>query len=372
MATKTALEAMTVDIATAKRAAAVCFQNKRPFIVWGKYGCGKSQMIAQLADSMSAVLYDCRTSDKEPPDLAGLPVADQVNRCVQWLINHDTIPWKRFDENGKHIKPKYKRAILFLDEFDRSMVEVMNVCLQILLDRKVNGHELEDNVLICAAGNGESDSGTTPITGAAATRMTHIYIDPTLDSSIKGFQEYANNKGMAPWLSSYVGFRKEEIQGDAFTFIERAEPTFRTLEWAHDLIESCYKIGTDWAVSPSVMNCLVYGTVGQVVGRSMMAYRKMCTECPQPEDIYESPLQTKLPKDAGVYYATGVALVQDIKPKGKSEDMDKTKAACRYVGRWPEEQQATFFRRASDSKLKVAATPEYKAWEKEYRSLQSK
>tara|TARA_B100000902_G_C27269589_1_gene895550 strand:- start:982 stop:1212 length:231 start_codon:yes stop_codon:yes gene_type:complete len=76
MAKQTALEAMTVDIATAKRAAAVCFQNKRPFIVWGKYGCGKSQMIAQLAESMSATLYDFRTSDKEPPDLAGLPVAD--------------------------------------------------------------------------------------------------------------------------------------------------------------------------------------------------------------------------------------------------------------------------------------------------------
>ena len=151
MAINTTLEAMTVDISTARRAAAVCCQLKRPFIVWGKYGCGKSYMIQNLAKEMGAELFDFRTSDKEPPDLAGLPVPDQVNRCVQWLINHETIPWKRYDSNGKRIKPKWKIAILFLDEFDRSMVEVMNVALQILLDRRVNGHELEDNVLICAA-----------------------------------------------------------------------------------------------------------------------------------------------------------------------------------------------------------------------------
>lgn len=373
-------EAVAYPLSIIKSGILVCLNagnNGRPVIVWGPPGCGKSMTVSQICKTLGWALFDVRCSDKEPPDLAGLPVADRVNKCVEWLQSTNLLPFEQHDENGKLIKPRWKnldgawtdKCILFLDELDRAMQEVLNVALQIILDRSVNGARLYDSVRIIAAGNGESDIGTTPFSEALSTRMTHLYVAHQSEEAVEGWQGWASDNDVPPWAVAFAKYQKDQVFGEPVSYAEHARSCSRTYTWGSKLIESCYQIGTKWSTNPKVIEALIYGTVGRSVGNAMRDFRKKAKECPQPADIFKSPTGCKIPKDPGIFYATGVAMIQDAAPEETArdsegtyrEDKAKTKAYCQYVGRWPEEMQANFFRQAK-VRMTIASTPAYKKW----------
>lgn len=141
-----------------------CLDADQPAIVWGPRGIGKSQAVSQLASERGARLFDVRLSDLDSVDLRGLPAAE--NGRTIWL-RPDMWPE---DEAGE--------TILFFDELDRpSSPAVLNVALQIFLDRKIGPHRLPGNVRILAAANGATDKGTTKFSNALSNRMSHFYAE---------------------------------------------------------------------------------------------------------------------------------------------------------------------------------------------------
>jgi hypothetical protein len=364
-------EAVTYPIATIKSALMVCVNVNQPVMLWGPPGCAKSSIVRQIAEMLGWALFDVRCSDKEPPDLAGLPVADRVNKCVEWLQSSNIIPFERFDSKGKLIKPRWKnlrgewtdKCLMFLDELDRAMQEVLNVALQLILDRMCNGAHLYDCVRVIAAGNGESDIGTTPFTEALSTRLTHLYVAHQSEEAVDGYIQWAQNNNVPAWAQAFAKYQKDEVFGEPVSFAEHARCNSRTFTWASKLIESCYEIGTKWSTNPKVVEACIFGTVGRNVGNSMKEFRTRMSDCPQPDEIFKDPKGCKLPKEPGLYYATSISMVQDAAPQDEKgmfiEDRAKTRAFCDYAGRWPEEYQANFFRMAKD-RMTVASHQAYK------------
>jgi hypothetical protein len=252
---------------------------------------------------------------------------------------------------------------MFLDELDRSMQEVLNVALQLILDRMCNGARLYDCVRVIAAGNGESDIGTTPFTEALSTRLTHLYVAHQSEEAVDGYIQWAQNNSVPAWAQAFAKYQKDEVFGEPVTFAEHARCNSRTFTWASKLIESCYEIGTKWSTNPKVIEACIFGTVGRNVGNSMKEFRTRMSECPQPDEIFKDPKGCKLPKEPGLYYATSISMVQDAAPQDEKgmfiEDRAKTRAFCDYAGRWPEEYQANFFRMAKD-RMTVASHQAYK------------
>jgi hypothetical protein len=352
-------KAMTYPLITIKKAVLACIACKIPVAVWGGVGIGKSSLINQIARDLKRTMYDLRLSDKEPSDLGGIPYPitgeDGATRHVEWLIASGRIPFRtpgRKDED----------CILFMDEIDRTETATQNVALQLLLDRCVNGHQLVEGCSIVAAGNGTSDSGTTPLTSAAAGRMVHLYVDTASRAAVESWDKWAERNGVSPWMRGFASYRQSHFMGEAAEFVEMQAPHPRAQNMADRLIQFCD--GVEWG--ESVIEPLVFGAVGQVAGREALAFRKLFLSCPTPEQIEADPRNTAIPSEFGVCWALGAHLI-NIAANDGNEKKHLTKAFATYANRFPEEQRGFFYQAASVRCQSIVNTPEYKAWEKAFR-----
>ena len=67
-------DARTLSPNKAKNSLRVAMQKKRPIFLWGPPGIGKSDIVAQIANSFSnSHLIDIRLSLWEPTDIKGIP-----------------------------------------------------------------------------------------------------------------------------------------------------------------------------------------------------------------------------------------------------------------------------------------------------------
>lgn len=352
----------------------ICFEMTKQGIplvpiVWGRVGCGKSQMFHQLARYLGYELVDLRTSDKDPTDIGGLPCPDTDKGEVKYLqsaLMERVL--KQYDKDGNYIPKKREGCIFLMDEKDRSTTEVQNSTLQLDLDRCINGRELDPDVYVCGAGNADSDMGTTPLSSAAATRLIHFFVDTTSSKAVEGWQTWATQAGLPDWAIAFAEVRKEVFCGEEVEYTEVTECTPRTFEWAVRIQEKCEEIGKH-AARKDVVKALVYGAIGQTAGQESMAFRKLKKNVPDIEAIISDPEGTPVPGidsnggDAlGILYITKQFLIERAWNDG-SEDREATRAFTIYASRWPEEIKAAFMRGAMKRGLTVAGLQEYKDWD---------
>jgi hypothetical protein len=112
---------------------------------------------------------------------------------------------------------------------------------------------------------------------------------------------------------------------------------------------------------------LVFGTVGQVTGREMLAFQSMFASTPTAEAIAADPAGCPLPQDVFVLWAVGKYLTDTAANGSRGEKSDWTRAFARYVLRWPEEAAAEWFRDASTRLPSLVGTTEYRQWELTFR-----
>jgi hypothetical protein len=339
----------------------VCIAENLPCVIWGGVGSGKSSALQQISRELEMKLYDLRLSDKEPTDLGGIPFPqedEEGRKFVRWLVASDLIPFVRPGREDED-------CILFMDEYDRCEKATENVSIQLSLDRCVNGHRLVPGCRIVCAGNGSSDNGTSVISDAAATRLVHFYVDTASEGALQSWTDWASRpeSNVSPVARGFARFRQELFTGAQPKFTELQRATNRTSTWAFKAAETCDSI--PWG--EEVVEPIVFGLVGQIAGREILAYRRLFRECPPPEAIAADPAGVALPGEFGIYFALGQQLMAVASHNGTQEEPELTKQYARYVGRWPEEQQAHFFRTGSASLPSIVHTPEYRRWEKGFR-----
>jgi hypothetical protein len=360
--------AKTYGLGIIKQALGVCIACKRPAVIWGGVGVGKSSLVSQLARELEIDLWDLRLSDKEPSDLGGIPVPvteTDGNRCIVYLTNC-LIPFIGTRMPDGRIIDKDYEGILFIDEIDRADKSVENVALQLLLDRQVNGHRLPDGIAVIAAGNGMSDNGTSAMSDAAATRLVHLYVDTESAESLDSWQDWAQVRNIDPALRGFAKYRQSVFTGEPTAFLELQKPTPRTSTWAAELARACEGL----PFGHRVIEPLVYGAVGQVAGREMIAFFKLYDECPTVDQIVANPRQTTVPTGTnafGLIFALGQHLINTNTRDGAEDKPEHTAAFATYASRWPEEQTAHFFKSASRFLSSIVQTPEYRAWERTAR-----
>ena len=150
---------------------ALAYKARRPVLLEGETGIGKSEIVEQTAKEMGIKFVVLDLSLLEPPDLIGLPIIRDgrtTYACPQSL-------------------PTEKQGILVLEELNRADRYMQQPALQLLTARRLHDYELPEGWSACAAINPEhGDYQVTPL-------------DPALRSRFMNLKVYADRETWLAW-----------------------------------------------------------------------------------------------------------------------------------------------------------------------------
>ncbi|MFK7874278.1 MAG: AAA family ATPase [Paracoccaceae bacterium] len=165
------------------------------WMLHGRPGVGKTQVVQQLADQIGAKLFDLRLTTIEPQDLRGLPYYDHETRKTVWYRPED-LP-----------NDPERPAVLFLDELTAASPYLQPTVYGLLQERRVGRHKLPDTVFVIAAGNMVEDGAIAYDMGTALSdRLIHLHMVADATDWIENF---AVPQGLAPAVTAFLRARPD-------------------------------------------------------------------------------------------------------------------------------------------------------------------
>ena len=167
---------MAIDFKTFSQVVGYITDIKKPVLLRGRHGIGKSELVYQFANQTGLPVVERRASQMTEGDLLGMPSPDAVNvngeeaskfRPFAWLIEACTSP-----------------VVLFLDEIDRAVTEVRQGIFQLTDSRTIAGWTLHPETLIFGAINGGEDASQYQVgemDPAELDRWTVFDVQPTVE-----------------------------------------------------------------------------------------------------------------------------------------------------------------------------------------------
>jgi hypothetical protein len=164
------------------KVAQVCNDN---VLMSGKHGIGKTEVVREFASSNNMHCETLILSLVDESDLQGMPYLEGKTTCFAepiWLAR-----MKQANKEGKH-------CVLFLDELNRAPTTIRNASMSLILDRKINEHELPTlngmKTMVISAINPSDEYDTQDLDIAQVDRFG--YYDVEVD--VKGWLEWSNGK----------------------------------------------------------------------------------------------------------------------------------------------------------------------------------
>jgi len=160
------------------------------WMLHGRPGVGKTELVQALAQEIGARLCDLRLTTIEPQDLRGLPYYDHDQKRTVWYRPED------LPDDPDH------PAILFLDELTAAPPSLQPTVYGLLQERRVGRHRLPDNVLVVAAGNSVEDGAVAYEMGTALSdRLVHLIVDASAEDWLRN---YAAPAGLHPTVPAFI------------------------------------------------------------------------------------------------------------------------------------------------------------------------
>lgn len=298
---------MTARPSELKSMLKVAFKAKRPAMIWGPPGVGKSDIIEQLGKELGKHVIDMRLILMEPTDLKGIPYYDPVTGTMKWSVAEE-LP----NVSDSHLG----NCILFLDELNSAPQSVQGAAYQLILNRKIGQYHLPEDTVIVAAGNRMTDRGVTyKMPSPLANRFVHFEIEANAEDWMK----WAFNNEVD---SSVVSFIKCN-EGSLFDFDpkkhDRAFATPRSWAFVSEMVGEC--------TEDNLLNKIVCGTVGEGLATTFMTFRKIGHKIPDAVTVLEGKapdLEKDLDRSAHYLLATNLVykMVQTDRAKDGQKKMD--------------------------------------------------
>lgn len=263
----------TVTPKSAMKAIDVALRHRRPLMLWGAAGIGKSDIVHQVAAQSNRKVRDVRLALWDPTDIKGIPYRGDDN------LMHWSVPIELPTDPDC-------TDVLFLDELPSAPPATQAAAYQLVLNRRVGNYVLPAGVDIVAAGNRRSDKGVThEMPAPLANRFVHL----ELETSFEDFQEWAINNNISSQVLGYLSFKKDDLHKFDPKSISRSFPSPRSWSFVSQLVQ-------DENCDERTLTDLVSGCIGDGTAVQFMAHRKICHKLPSPTDILEGKV-TKVNTD---------------------------------------------------------------------------
>jgi hypothetical protein len=295
-------EARVLTPKKAKNALQFAMRKKRPIFLWGPPGIGKSDIVAQITNSLSnAHLIDIRLSLWEPTDIKGIPYFDANQGKMVWGA-----PAELPDEA---MAAQYDHIVLFLDEMNSAAPAVQAAAYQLILNRRVGQYKLPDNVIIVAAGNREADKGVTyRMPAPLANRFVHLEMGVNFDD----WFEWAVHNKINQDVVGYLQFAKQDLYDFDPKSASRSFATPRSWSFVSELLED--------DLDEYTTTDLVAGAVGEGLAVKFMAHRKVAANMPNPTDILLGKVKELKTQEISAKYSLTVSLCYELKEASDAND----------------------------------------------------
>ena len=171
---------------------AAALQNKkRPIVVEGDMGLGKSQAAQQVAEDLGYKYVDLRLALQEPGDLVGMP------RIVDGRTVWSMPSW---------VPAKEEKLMLVLEELNRAPADVQQAIMQVLTEGKIHMYTLPDiyQIVVCI-NPPDSIYHVSESEPAMVTRGSKIKLEPDADEWLK----YAHTKKFDERVIQFIAMHKE-------------------------------------------------------------------------------------------------------------------------------------------------------------------
>ncbi len=167
------------------------------WMLHGRPGVGKTELVQTLAGKIGAELYDLRLDTIKPQDLRGLLYLDHATAKTVWYRPED------LPDTGAP-------AILFLDELTAAAPVLQPTVYGLLQERRVGRHWLPANVMIVAAGNRvEDDTIAYDMGTALSDRLIHMIVRANADDWVRN---YAIPAGIHPFVAAFIRTRPDLLE----------------------------------------------------------------------------------------------------------------------------------------------------------------
>ncbi len=302
------------------RALAIAVSARKPVLLWGGPGTGKSAVIRLLGETLELPVVTVIASLREPADFAGLPVVTDNGS-----IRLAEPSW------ASHLVQQ-GRGILFLDEITTAPPAVQAALLRVVLERVVGDVSLPESVSVIAAANPpEQAAGGWDLSPPLANRFCHLEWPVDSDRFLEALT--------SGWPIPEIGISDPTLQGETTIRIRstlagflrgrpgllysmpedmsttgRAWPSPRSWDMAADLWAFAEATGA----SEDVVLLLISGSVGPGAARELLTWQKEA-DLPDPEAVLADPSTFRLPERGDRQFAVLGALAAAVKANPTKE-----------------------------------------------------
>jgi len=276
-------------------------KRKRPVMLWGPPGVGKSEVVESIvtdaqAAGKTAKLYDMRLSMCEPTDIMGIPFFNSESTTMAWAPP-SLLP-KASDAED------YDLVILFLDELNGAAPAVQAAAYQLILNRRVGEYELPDNVAVVAAGNRETDKGVTyRMPKPLANRFIHFEVKVHFED----WQEWAISNGVIADVVGYLTAKKNDLFKFDPKSPDHSFPTPRSWTFVSEILQD-----SD-GFTEGELTDMIIGTIGQGTALSFAAHRKTAALLPDPTLILKGKVTELKTKEISAMFSLATSLAYELK-----------------------------------------------------------
>jgi hypothetical protein len=246
--------------------------------LWGPPGCGKSDIIRQVASELDWQFHDIRCAHFDPIELKGVPVArkgEDNKEYTTWLI--------------PDFWPTEGPGIIFLDEFTNSPPAVQNVMLQLTLDRELHGYKVPDNVKIVLAGNkAEHGAFVSNLSLPAANRMLHYAVEPMWADTRSYWKTLeGTDQEVIPQIISFLDHKTELLFDMELAKKSQDDLAFPTPRSWHMLSKILKGVGNARSLSQTEVENFAIACIGKGAGVEFAGFLETYTKI-DCENIFEN------------------------------------------------------------------------------------